>query len=327
MAGHDHREYNLFINNEAGEKVLLLDPGGHARKVAVANIALTWDNEKNNYNKALKGELINMSDLEADSNFLETFNNYYSDTYNYINRVIGKSKKSFKAADALFGNSEFMDFIHEVQLSIGKAEISFTSPLSYKFVIDEGEITVKDMFKLYRFENLLYTMQLSGQEIKDYLEYSADLWFNQMKSENDPLLKYKKNNDGKIRLINPYYNYSSAAGINYTVDVSKPNGKKITIHGLENGKKFELNKLYKVAINSYRGNGGGNHLTNGSGIKKEKLNERIVFSTEKDLRFYIIKYIEKNKTINPKKRNNWNIVPESWWLKSKKGDYELLFSK
>jgi 2',3'-cyclic-nucleotide 2'-phosphodiesterase/3'-nucleotidase len=250
---------------------------------------------------------------------------YYTDTYNYVNRVIGKSKKSFNAEEALFGNSEFMDFIQEVQMSIGKADVSFTSPLSFRFEIKEGDITVKDMFKLYRFENLLYTMKLSGQEIKNYLEYSADLWFNQMESENDALLKYTKDEDNKIRLTNPYYNYSSAAGIKYTVDVTKPYGKKITVHGFENGKRFDPNKHYRVAINSYRGNGGGGHLTRGAGIKKEDLKNRIVFSTEKDLRYYIIKYIEEKQIIDPIKRNNWNIVPESWWLKAKKGDYDLLF--
>ena len=36
----------------------------------------------------------------------------------------------------------------------------------------KGEITVSDMFKLYKYENLLYTMELSGLEIKDYLEFS-----------------------------------------------------------------------------------------------------------------------------------------------------------
>jgi len=327
FAGHDHREYNVFVKNTLGNDVLLLDPGSHARKVAVAEIQFIWDNESNSYKKELKGELIEMSNYDADSSFLEVFNNYYLDTYNYVNQVIGKSEKAFSANESLFGNSEFMDFIHEVQMSIGKADISFTSPLSYRFEINKGDITVRDMFKLYRFENLLYTMELSGQEIKDYLEFSADLWFNQMKSDKDPLLKYTINQKGKVRLTNPYYNYSSAAGIKYTVDVSKPYGEKIYIHRLENGKEFKLDKIYRVAINSYRGNGGGNHLIKGSKIEKEEMKNRIVFSTDKDLRYYIIKYIENKKIINPQKKNNWNIIPEKWWSKAKDRDAKLLFSK
>ena len=325
LAGHDHKEYNVFITDSLGNEVLLLDPGSHARKVAVANIHFKWDDESNIYKKELKGEIIEMSNYRADSSYLKAFGSYYDDTYKYVNRTIGKSQTTFSAKESLFGDSDFMDFINEVQMNVGKADISFTSPLSYRFEIREGDITVRDMFKLYRFENLLYTMKLSGQEIKDYLEYSADLWFNQMKSDNDSMLKYTFDDKGEIRLTNPYYNYSSAAGIKYTVDISKPSGQKIKISELENGKKFKLNKFYKVAINSYRGNGGGNHLTMGAKIEKDKLKDRIVFSTDKDLRYYIIKYIEEQKIINPKKDNNWKIIPEDWWLKAKSKDYNLLF--
>ncbi len=325
MGGHDHSVYNTVVENIKGKKVLLLDPGSRAKKVAVANILFKWDKLKKEYVKEISGEIIETKNFEADSLFLEAFAPYYNNTYKYVNRVIGSSKNDINAQNALFGNSEFVDFIHQVQLDVGKADISFTSPLSYKFTIKKGEITVKEMFKLYRYENLLYTMKLSGKEIKDFLEYSADLWFNQMKTDKDPLLKYSKDENGKIRLTNPYYNYSSAAGIKYTIDVSKPYGEKITIDGLENGGEFELNKSYKVAINSYRGNGGGGHLTKGANIEKDEIKKRIIFSTEKDLRYYIIKYIERNKVIEPKKRNNWNIVPENWWIKAKKRDYSLFF--
>lgn len=40
-----------------------------------------------------------------------------------------------------------------------------------------------------------------------------------------------------------------------------------------------MDKIYKVALNSYRGNGGGELLTAGSGIPQEDLKDRIIFST------------------------------------------------
>lgn len=44
------------------------------------------------------------------------------------------------------------------------------------------------MFKLYKYENMLYTMRLSGREIKNYLEMSYDLWTNRMTNADDHLL-------------------------------------------------------------------------------------------------------------------------------------------
>ena len=59
--------------------------------------------------------------------------------------------------------------IHSIQLDITKADISFAAPLSFDVSISAGPVTVGDMFKLYRFENMLYTMSMSGLEITGIL--------------------------------------------------------------------------------------------------------------------------------------------------------------
>ena len=64
---------------------------------------------------------------------------------------------------------------------------------------------------------------------------------------------------------------------------------------MADGTPFDMDKRYKVALNSYRGNGGGDLLTIGGGIQKEDLSERIVFATDKDLRYYLMQYIEQQR--------------------------------
>ncbi|KAA3935420.1 bifunctional metallophosphatase/5'-nucleotidase, partial [Bacteroides ovatus] len=117
----------------------------------------------------------------------------------------------------------------------------------------------------------------------------------------------------------------SASGIIYMVDVTKPQGEKITITSMADGSPFRMDKIYKVALNSYRGNGGGELLTKGSGIPQEKLKDRIIFSTDKDLRFYLMNYIEEKGTMDPKALNQWKFVPEKWTVPAAKRDYEYLF--
>ena len=179
-------------------------------------------------------------------------------------------------------------------------------------------------------------MHLSGKEIKDYLEYSFGNWFNQMKDKNDHLLKFKFDDSGNFiynknstvpEMNERYYNFSSAAGIIYTVDVSRPAGERVTITTLSNGVQFYTDNTYTVAINSYRGSGGGGLLTRGAKIPKEDLSGRVSRSTDKDLRFYLMKWIEEKNTINPTVISNWKVIPEDWWLKGKEKDYDLLFNK
>jgi 2',3'-cyclic-nucleotide 2'-phosphodiesterase/3'-nucleotidase len=175
-------------------------------------------------------------------------------------------------------------------------------------------------------------MNLTGEEINKYLEYSYSEWLNTMKGPGDFLLKLRLGkdgkpvlNNGKAWLLNQPSNFDSAAGIDYVVDVSKPEGKRITIKSLSDGRPFEKQKIYKVAVNSYRGNGGGGHFTEGAGIRKEELRSRVVSSTENDLRFYILKSIEVKKTINPVTLNNWKIIPENWVKAAEGREYVLLF--
>jgi len=82
-----------------------------------------------------------------------------------------------------------------------------------------------------------------------------------------------------------------------------------------------------VAVNSYRGNGGGGHFAKGAGIEPDQLKSRIISSTDKDLRYYILKDLEKRKEIDPLPRNNWKIVPDSWVKKAAPADYKLLFGE
>lgn len=327
FCGHDHRRANRTILNAAGDSVLILNPAADAMTVAQAKIKLSMEGNKPTI-KWMKGDLIDVSKMQPDPAFMKQFKMASDVVKSFTNRTIGHSAHEMKTLPAFFGPSAFIDFIHQMQLRISGADISFTAPLAFDACIQQGPIRVRDMFKLYRYENMLYVMELSGQEIKDYLEYSYAGWTNQMKNESDHLLLFKPNAD-KIkqpwqRMATPSYNFDSAAGIRYTVDVSKPTGEKICIESMADDSPFDLQKTYRCAINSYRGNGGGNLLTKGAGIKAEDLDKRIVWSTDKDLRYYLMKAIEEADSISPEPLNLWKFVPAAWTEKAKLRDMELL---
>jgi 2',3'-cyclic-nucleotide 2'-phosphodiesterase/3'-nucleotidase len=330
--GHDHRLANEKFVNAAGDTVLILDGGSKSEKIAQADITFSSKKIKGKKQRKITGQIINVADFKPDPEFITRFTPQHKIIDGYVNREIGNSSATISSRDAYFGSSAFIDMIHSIQLEITGADISFAAPLSFDVQISKGPITVGDMFKLYRFENMLYTMTMSGEEIQKYLEYSYSEWFNTMTGPGNILLKLRTGKDGKPLLTdgkawlrNQPYNFDSAAGITYTVDVSKPEGSRISISGFTDGRPFERNKLYKVAVNSYRGNGGGGHFTEGAGIKKEELRSRVVSSTDRDLRYYILKSIEAKKTVNPEPLNNWKIIPEKWVKASVSREYALLF--
>jgi len=330
--GHDHRTANEFFVNSAGDSVLILNGGSRAQTFAQADVAISSKKENGKRTRRISGSIINVSELKPDSDYLAKFTPFDEKVKTYVDQVIGNSTTSMSSRDSYFGSSAFIDLIHSIQLEITGADISFAAPLSFDVQINEGPVTVSDMFKLYRFENMLYTMTLSGEEVDKYLEFSYGGWLNTMRGEKDPLLKFRTGKDGNVTLTqgkaflrNQPYNFDSAAGIYYTVDVTKPEGARVIISGLADGTQFDEKKTYKIAVNSYRGNGGGGHFTEGAGIGNEDLRLRLVKSTDRDLRYYIMKKIEEKKTLDPLPMNNWKIVPENWIKSAKAREYPMLF--
>jgi len=330
--GHDHNIVNEKFANSSGDSVLILDGGSRSEEIARADISLTATKRNGKRTIKTSGTIINIKDYPSDPGFKKRFSVQDEIINRYVNKVIGESTETISSRDAYFGSSAFVDMIHSVQLEITGADVSFAAPLSFDVSIPRGPVTVGDMFKLYRFENLLYTMKMTGSEIIKYLEYSYSGWLNTMKGPDDIMINFRFDKDGKpfinggrARLRNQSYNFDSAAGIDYVVDVSKPAGNRISIKSFSDGRPFEADKTYRVAVNSHRGNGSGGHLTEGAGISPGELRSRLISSTEKDLRYYIMKSIENKKIISPAPLNNWKIIPEDWVKAAIPREYALLF--
>ena len=327
--GHDHTRHNSTVTNRKGNEVLFLNPANNALAVAQADVTFE---KKNGRWKVVKkeGKVVDVTKEEIDQQYIQHFQSQLDKIMAFVNRQIGVLEETITTRDCFFGSSAFTDLILNLQLELTGADIAFNAPLQFNSTIKAGPIRVSDMFNLYKFENQLYVMRLTGEEIRRHLEMSYDLWVNTMQSPDDHLLLLSESTFGdqqRLGFKNFSFNFDSAAGIDYVVDVTKPDGQKVKILQMSNGEPFDETKWYRVALNSYRANGGGELLTRGAGIKKEDLNERIIYRSERDQRFYLMQEIEKKGTIHPKSNNNWRFIPEEWVQPAAKRDSLILFGK
>lgn len=325
--GHDHTRYADAVTNSEGKLVACLDPANNAMSVAQADLQLV--KKKGHWCvKESQWKLVDVADLPVDNDFVDHFSAFNETVKAYANRVIGTFENTISTRDSYFGNSAFNDLILNLELSITKADVAFNAPVSFDVAIKKGPVRVADMFNLYKYENQLFVMRLTGKEIRKALEMSYDLWVNTMTSPNDHLLLLDSQTRGdqqRLGFKNFSFNFDSAAGIDYEVDVTKPNGQKVKVLKMSNGEPFDENKYYKVAVNSYRANGGGELLTRGAGIAKDDLDDRIVWRSEFDLRHYLMEEIKRLGTLNPQPNTNWRFVPEQWTQEAAKRDRLLLF--
>lgn len=325
--GHDHTRYADAITNSEGKRVVCLDPANNAMSVAQADLQLV--KKKGRWCvKESQWKLVDVADMPVDNDFVDHFSAFNETVKAYADRVIGTFENTISTRDSYFGNSAFNDLILNLELSITKADVAFNAPVSFDVAIKKGPVRVADMFNLYKYENQLFVMRLTGKEIRKALEMSYDLWVNTMTSPDDHLLLLDSKTRGdrqRLGFKNFSFNFDSAAGIDYEVDVTKPNGQKVKVLRMSNGEPFDENKYYKVAVNSYRANGGGELLTRGAGIAKDDLNDRIVWRSEYDLRHYLMEEIKRLGTLNPEPNTNWRFVPEQWTQEAAKRDRKLLF--
>lgn len=334
LFGHDHKRACEQVVNSEGKTVVCMDPANNAFYVADAEITIRYDEHEINghvahitQGKQVTGKLVSLDDVPVDEQMMEAFKPQIAAVKEFVDKPIGNLTHTINSEDAFFGSSAFTDLIHYLQLRVTGADISFNAPLLFNAEIKAGPIRVSDMFNLYKYENQLYVMRLTGEEIRKHLEMSYDLWVNSMTSPEDHLLLFREESGKKDRLslANPYFNFDSAAGIDYEVDVTKPNGQKVKILRMSDGTPFDERKWYRVAVNSYRGNGGGELLTRGAGIPKDSLESRIIWRSDRDQRHYLSEEIERLGTIDPRPMNNWRFVPDAWTKEAALRDKEALF--
>ena len=337
LFGHDHTPHSSTILNSKGQPVVCLNPGCNAINVTDSEIRITLNEQIRKGKKAhvvlrkqVNGRVVDIRNEQIDQKFMAHFQDDINAVNAFVNRKIGSFQHTIYSRDCYFGSSAFTDLIHNLQLTVTGADISFNAPLAFDAQIKAGDVFVSDLFNLYKYENNIYALKMTGEEIRNYLEMSYDLWVNTMISPDDHILlidNKTKDDQQRYGFKNFTFNFDSAAGIDYEVDVTKPKGNKVNILKMSDGTPFSLKKTYKVAMNSYRGNGGGELLTRGAGISMAELKQRIVFESKHDQRYYLMQWIEKCGEINPKPNNNWKFVPAAWAIPALKRDKMLIFGQ
>lgn len=320
LFGHDHRQFCDSITATDGSTVYLLNPANAAMNIGILTVNPTT--------KSITPSLLPVADLQPSEAFMARFSGQLAEVDSFVNRQIAVISDTITTRDAFFGPSAFMTLLHRLQLDITGADISMAAPLTFDGMIAKGPLRIADMFTLYKYENMLCTLRLTGREIRDYLEFSYSQWLDPRPLKPGSHLVYFDSDSPTLsdnRLRNPSYNFDSAAGIRYTVDPTQPVGKRVNIIAMASGEPFDLSKTYTVAVNSYRAGGGGDHLTCGAGIAPSELKKRIVSSTEKDLRFYLIKQLEKEGHITPEVDRNWHFVDSPALAGAIDADRHLLF--
>ncbi len=251
----------------------------------------------------------------------------------YRKQFVADVESSIPATGCLYGESCILRLVHDVQLKLTSAHVSFAAAPVVSSSLEQGPMLIGDFFRLFPHESYIYSLRMTGQEIKDYLEFSYGGWFNTMQGPYDHLIRFVtddqqgivRNEQGMPQFYVPPYQFDVAAGIDYTVDISKQPGNRIQIIQLSSGRPFNAHETYIVAVNSFRYAGGGGHLAEGVGFSLEELFRRVITVSSRSLRHHILQHLMEVKSITDCTLENWYVIPESWGAAGRINDNRLLY--
>ena len=183
VCGHDHRPYV-----ETRDSSALLNSGSHSRYVAEGKMHYKVEGGKI-VSRSYETQLIRVKAEMADPAMRELFYDDYLAVKAFTLAEVGTLDQTVYTRDAFAGMSYYIGLMHTLSLEATGADIAFAAPLTYNKVIEAGPIIFDDLFTFYPFENQLYVITMTGEEILRYLEFSYDMWINTVKSSKEHVLK------------------------------------------------------------------------------------------------------------------------------------------
>jgi 2',3'-cyclic-nucleotide 2'-phosphodiesterase (5'-nucleotidase family) len=288
VVGHSHRE----VTDTTINGVLVVQPRNWATSVAV--VTLDLERRDGRWMLARKrGETVQARGWPERRDIVRAVDRAHRAAARYSTAPIGRTEAQWRADSARLRDTPIIDLIQEVQKRVSGAELSIASVFSLDARFEPGTITVERMVALYPYENTLRALRLSGDRIRAFLEHSNRYWL------------VRRDATGALRAVPdpniPGYNYDILSGLDYTVDLSRPAGQRITALTRPDGRPVTEADTFTVALNSYRAAGGG-----GFDMLRDA---PTAYEGSREIRELIIEDIKRRGSIQPA-----DVFTENWQL-------------
>lgn len=294
--GHSH----IDIPSETVNGVLLTQAAKWGEALAVAT--LTLEREERGWTLVDKAATtLSAEGVPSSAGFMAELAPYHGATVAYVADTIGWTAESWSTARARQIDTPAIDLIQRVQLEATGADLSAASAFTTEAQIEAGPITVADAAGLYIYDNTLKAIEITGAQLRAYLEHSAR-FFHRV-DEKGANIDAEGDFDIFVDSI-PGYNYDIVAGVDYTIDVSQPIGSRIRDLTF-GGEPVTDDQTFTLAINNYRQSGGGGFsMLQGAPV---------VYDHQEEIRQLLIEWIGARDTLRQADvfEPSWRLVPEA----------------
>jgi 2',3'-cyclic-nucleotide 2'-phosphodiesterase/3'-nucleotidase len=231
---------------------------------------------------------------EAAPDILEIARPYHELAERYLNTPMATAPRDLSSALGRVEDTALVDAVQQAQLFYSQADVSFTALFNANVRLPQGQATVRQVAALYPYDNELYVVEGDGRMVKAALENAARYFLSCQgaRCTQGPLVNREVAG----------FNYDMAEGVDYEIDLTRPEGDRI--RNLRwHGAPLAPDRKLRIAINNYRAAGSAGY-TMFAGAK-------VAWRSGEEIRDMVVRYYIDHKQLPGEPRNNWRIVPDA----------------
>ena len=289
IVGHTHREVRDTVING----VHFVQPRNWAQSLSVVHISLRKERTAGSSWQitGIRAELLPLATTPELPRFVRRVDAAHQAARLWAGASVGTSGPGFDGRYARVQDTPLLDFINEVQRRKAGAQLSAAPVFDPQAGLPEGDVRQRDLSGIYPYENTLRAVKISGQQLREYLEYSA---------------RYFRSYEPNQPIINDSvggYNYDVVSGVVYNIDLSRPAGQRIRGLAYE-GKIVQPTDTFTMALSSYRQSGGGGYTM----LAKAP----VVYDKGEDIRELLVDEVRRVRNLQTANylRPSWAIIPD-----------------
>jgi len=261
ISAHTHQRVSGLVNGK---------PLVQAYKYGRSFVKLTFVFDENNKLVSAEPFLDNLysraDTLKDDANMLVIYEKYDEELDPVLGKILGKTTVDL-GHDRYAGPSLLGEWVCEIMKDKAGVQIAMTNGGGLRTDVPAGEITAGKLYEVMPFDNTLYTMKLSGADVKANIEHG---------------------------IMNEDIGWIQISGVRVAYNPGAEAGNRITSMVLEDGTSIEMDKYYTVVTNDFMFTGGDKYNFENS---KDGLDTFI------PIRDAMMEAVEKAGVLSPKKQN------------------------
>ncbi|PWG00440.1 bifunctional metallophosphatase/5'-nucleotidase [Levilactobacillus bambusae] len=286
VTGHQHQQLASVVHG-----VPVTQPGDRGRFVGCIDLELAEDKTV----VTATASLLSTATAAPAVNLISLTGHLQARVQEWLDQPLGRVNGVEMTVEnpflARLSGHPYLDFINRVQMAATGTDIAATALFNDEVRGYQSTVTIRQVLNSYVYPNTLVVEEISGTELRAALERCAS---------------YFERRDGQVTVgdafIHPkvqHYNYDFYSGIDYTFDLRLPVGSRVDQLDYH-GQPVEEDQLLQVAMNQYRGNGGGEYPMFGV--------DKVVREVNLDMSELITDYFTTHDPVIAKQPTNFHVI-------------------